>query len=305
MIVCLKRLRAGLAACAAMVALGACAAEVAPRADFVGRIDWPRSAHHLGGFSGLEVSADGTAFVAISDRGGLVRGQLLRDGDTLVGVTQDPPLVLPDDLTRPKEGDWADVDVFPMDAEGLAMDADGRLYISFEGFHRVTAYDTALHAADLVRATAFDRMIGNSGFEALAIDPQGRLVTLPERSGRLTRPFPVWRYDRGSWTQPFSISRSGGFLPVGSDFGPDGLFYLLEREFTGFAFRTRIRRFDLGEDRVLSEETLLETPAHRHGNLEGIAAWRDSAGAIRLTLLSDDNFRGFQRSEFVEYRVAD
>lgn len=294
----LSRLRAGLAACVAFLGLAACAAEDAPRAEFVSRIDWPPSAHQSGGFSGLEVAADGVTFAAISDRGMLVRGRLIREGGALVGVEQDPPQPLTDPRGLPLEGARTD-------AEGLAMDADGRLYVSFEGFHRVIAYDMPLHATALERPAAFHGLIGNSGFEALAIDPQGRLVTLPERSGRLTRPFPVWRYDKGQWSQPFSISRSGGFLPVGADFGPDGRFYLLEREFTGLAFRTRIRRFDLAEDRVLSEETLLETPPHKHGNLEGIATWRDAAGAIRLTLLSDDNFRSFQRSEFVEYRVAE
>ena len=31
----------------------------------------------------------------------------------------------------------------------------------------------------------------------------------------------------------------------------------------------------------------------------------DSSGALRLTMISDDNFRAFQRTEFVEYRIAD
>lgn len=294
----LHRLRAGLAACVALVSLAACAAEVGSRAEFVSRIDWPASAHHLGGFSGLEVAADGIAFAAISDRGALVRGRLIRQDGRLVAVEQDAPEALTDARGLPLTGARTD-------AEGLALADDGRLFVSFEGFHRVVAYDPPLHATTLDRPRAFDGLLGNSGFEALAIDGQGRLYTLPERSGRLTRPYPVWRYDRGAWTQPFSISRSGGFVPVGADFGPDGRLYLLEREFTGLAFRTRIRRFALTEDRVVSEETLLETPPHRHGNLEGIAAWRDATGAIRLTLLSDDNFRSFQRSEFVEYRVAE
>lgn len=293
-----KHLRAGLATCVALVALGACAAEVTPRAEFVGRIDWPASAHGSGGFSGLEISADGIAFAAISDRGALVQGRLIRQDGRLIGVEQDPPQALTDAGGLPLTGARTD-------AEGLAVDDQGRFYVSFEGIHRIVAYDSSMHGTVLERPRAFDRLIGNSGFEALAIDAQGRLITLPERSGHLSRPFPVWRHDADGWTQPFAISRSGGFLPVGADFGPDGLFYLLEREFTGLAFRSRIRRFALGQDRVLTEEVLLETPAHRHGNLEGIAAWRDGRGAIRLTLLTDDNFRSFQRSEFVEYRVTD
>jgi hypothetical protein len=36
-------------------------------------------------------------------------------------------------------------------------------------------------------------------------------------------------------------------------------------------------------------------------NLEGLSVWRDIAGQIRLTLISDDNFRLLQRTEIVEY----
>ena len=31
--------------------------------------------------------------------------------------------------------------------------------------------------------------------------------------------------------------------------------------------------------------------------------WRDDLGRIRLTMVSDDNFRFFQRTEFVEYAL--
>jgi hypothetical protein len=48
---------------------------------------------------------------------------------------------------------------------------------------------------------------------------------------------------------------------------------------------------------------LLETATGTYDNLEGLAVWRDDAGAIRLTMISDDNFKSFQVTQFVEYRV--
>ena len=39
----------------------------------------------------------------------------------------------------------------------------------------------------------------------------------------------------------------------------------------------------------------------RHDNLEGLAVTRAATGQIRLTMISDDNFNPFQRSEIVEY----
>lgn len=65
-----------------------------------------------------------------------------------------------------------------------------------------------------------------------------------------------------------------------------------------------MRRFTLGPNGVVAEETLLLTPVGRHGNLEGLAVWQDAEGAIRLTMVADNNFRAFQRSEIVEYRVT-
>lgn len=293
-----RRLRALALVCGSLASLGACGAEVGPKVQFISHLDWPPGAHRIGGFSGLELSDDGTRFTAISDRGFIVTGRFHRAGAKLTAIEEDAPGPLRNVQGAPVSG-------LETDAEGLAIGPDGQLYVSFEGLHRVRAYPSPERSRALPTPGAFAALQGNSGLEALAVDGKGHLYTLPERSGRLTRPFPVWRFDGSRWAQPFSIPRSGGFLPVGADFGPDGRLYLLEREFTGFAFRSRVRRFVILGDRITAGETLLETPRHRHGNLEGLSVWRDATGAIRLTMLSDDNFRSFLRSEFVEYRVTD
>ncbi|MFV0299754.1 MAG: esterase-like activity of phytase family protein, partial [Paracoccus sp. (in: a-proteobacteria)] len=142
-------------------------------------------------------------------------------------------------------------------------------------------------------------------FEALAIAPDGTLLTLPERSGKLTRPFPVWRWRDGTWDQPFSVPRNGDWLAVGADIGPDGRFYLLERDFKGLlGFRSRVRRFDLSETELTNERTLLESFPLQYDNLEGISVW-DDGSEIRMTLISDDNCGFLQRTELVEFRVTD
>lgn len=276
--------------------LTACTARDAPHAVPAGRAVFPKD-RTLGGFSGLEVSADGLSFTAISDGGRWVTGAFLRENGRLRGIAPQAsqPLVGPDG--RPLRDDQAD-------AEGLAIAADGRVFVSLERDHRILADATTARAERLPLLTAFAGFQDNAGIEALAIDARGHLYTLPERSGRLTRPFPVWRYD-GTWQQVFSISRSGGFQPTGADFGPDGRFYLLERAFSGISFRSRVRRFTLDGDRIVAEETLLLTAPHKHGNLEGLSVWRDGAGMIRLSMIADDNFNSFQRNEIVEYRVME
>ena len=54
-------------------------------------------------------------------------------------------------------------------------------------------------------------------------------------------------------------------------------------------------------DRVATEEELFASLPGVYDNLEGIAVWRDDAGGLHLTMISDDNFIFFQRTEIVEY----
>lgn len=264
-------------------------------ARFLGSHAWQEDSPDFGGLSGIDLADDGSSFTAITDRGHLLRGRILRDGEDITGVALDSMVEQTDTTGRPLPPDLRD-------SEGLALLPDGTLCISYEGLARILCTapgDTApRRIPDHPRFAALQI---NSGLEALAVDPLGRLYTLPERSGALDRPFPVWRWDGTSWDSPFAIPRSEGFLPVGADFGPDGRFYLLERSFNGIGFRSRVRSFDVTGDRLSDARTLLDTIVLRHDNLEGIAVWRDDAGRIRLTMVSDDNFRRFQRSEIVDY----
>ncbi|MFA5580772.1 MAG: esterase-like activity of phytase family protein [Paracoccaceae bacterium] len=269
------------------------------RAELVGQYTWRDPSPLFGGMSGLDLAPDGSDFVAVSDRGAIATGRLLRQDGQISGVAD---LAL-NPLLRPGGEPLRE---FETDAEGVARSADGRIFVSFEGLHRVWAYADATGPAErLPQHDDFAQMQLNSSLEALAIDDQGRLYTLPERSGEWTRPFPVYRFDGDGWEQPFSLRRDGKFLAVGADFGPDGKLYLLERHLAFFGFQTRVRRFVIEGDAVLSEETLLQTGTGAHDNLEGIAVWRDPDGAIRITMISDDNFHPFQRTEFVEYRLKD
>jgi len=267
-------------------------------AQHVGTWVWRSNAARFGGFSGLELSADGLSFAAVSDRGTLAQGRLQRDAaGRIIGVTPATLLPLQDSKGQALTGRLAD-------AEGLALAPDGSLYVSFEGYARVARYpDPAGPAERLPRPEAFDSMQNNSSLEALAIGPDGALYTLPERSGAKDRPFPVWRFKGGQWDQPFALPRDGAWLPVGADFGPDGQFYLLERDFFGIGFLSRVRRFAIDGNTVSGGEVLLQTRTALHDNLEGIAVWQDADGAIRLTMISDDNFLWVQRTEFVDYRL--
>jgi len=293
-------------ALALIVALPACAA------DHLGSHVWQPGWDGAGGFSALWLAPDGRDFVALSDRGSWVRGTLSRDGDGAVDgveVAARGPLLRStgDDLRR-----------LETDAEAITRVGDA-FYISYEGEHRVIRHDTLEDPPErMPQHPDFVEMQTNSGLEALASDAEGNLYAIPERSrakggrrlplgapivpGGGEHPFPVYRFDGEDWDVAFSIPREGAYLVAGADFGPDGRLYLLERDFAVIGFRTRIRSFAPdGTDARIE----IESPLRAHDNLEGLSVWRDEAGRLRVTMLSDDNLRSIQITEFVDYVLSD
>ena len=297
------RKRAFLAVTAGLVLIAGLegSASPTPPPGFLDAFHWKMDAPHFGGFSGLEVSKNGRDITVLSDRGAYTTGQISRDGTgRIVAISIKAVQLLQGADGKPLKPDFSD-------SEGIAVAADGSVYVSFEGHARVLHYaKLGGPAQNLPSPRDFKAMQKNSALEALAIDAAGTLYTLPERSGAVDKPFPVYRFKGGKWDKRLKIPRAGGYLAVGADFGPDGKFYLLERDFRGLAgFSSRLRRFTLGAKGFDKGETLLETPVGLYDNLEGVAIWRDAAGHLTATMVSDDNFKFFLRSQIVEYQLPD
>jgi hypothetical protein len=283
------------------LACGACAAGAAsPRMTLDAELTWSEPYAEFGGFSGLAVAPNGRDFTVISDRGTWATARFLRDADGRlegVALADKGPLRAIDGEALGGED---------VDAEALVIGPDGGAWVSFEAFHRIRHYPDLTEPAERVPAHPdFPRLQGNSGLEALAIDAEGTLYAIPERSGRSERPFPVYRLRDGAWDQRLRLRRDGPFLVSDAAFGPDGRLYLLERDFEWLGgFRSRVRRFELGPDGFGAETTLIETRFGELDNMEGIAVWQDPEGRTRVILVSDDNFFPLQRTMFAEYVVT-
>ncbi|QCO58039.1 esterase-like activity of phytase family protein (plasmid) [Pseudorhodobacter turbinis] len=282
-----------------MLALGGSAAPKRPP-GFIATYVWQSDDPKHGGFSGIEISADGLDFTVISDRAGWTKGRITRDAQGNVTAMHAAPVAPLRDVND------AQLTGQRADTEGMARGPNGQTYISFEGhaFARIMIFDDLTGPGrDLPRPPEFATLRNNGGLEALAIDADGALYTLPE-SPRGGGPLPLYRYADGRWSQTLHLPRTKGFDPVGADFGPDGRFYLLERGFHGlFGFSSRVRSFALNSDGFHDARIEMQSPAGTYDNLEALAAWRDAKGDIRLTMMSDDNFFWPQRTEVVEYRV--
>lgn len=281
-----------------LMMLAGCGHQVTAETKRLSSAVWTNSDPRFGGFSGLELSDDGKRLTTISDRGGVITTATLIRTDGHLTEISEPQFQR---LLRPNGKPRSEF----LDAEELALAVDGTMSISVEGpHHRIfqAKRDTEFRFDRLPRHPDFAALQPNSSLEALAIGPDGALYTIPERSGRASRPFPVYRLRDGEWDIPFRIPRRGSFLMVGADIGPDERFYVLERHFTGIGFQSRVRRFEMDGT---GEETLLETANGTHDNLEGISVWRDAEDHLRMTMISDDNFRFFQQTQIVEYQISD
>ncbi len=293
-----------LAACAAggasLPADGA-RADDAGAAVFVGRHVWRSDLPEFGEFSGLHMT-DGRGFVTVTDNGRIGRGSLQRDGaGRITAVRLDAFEPLRNAAGEPLRNDDAD-------AESVVVARDGRIFVAFERDHRVKVYDRLGGPGQaLPRHPDFARLRNNLGIEAMAMDANGTIYATPEMPPRgwSAGDHPVYRFRDGAWDDRLRITRTMLYLPVGAAFGPDGAFYLLERNFVPvLGFSSRVRRFAIGEDAITGGEVVLETPRGRYGNLEGLAVWRDGQGALVLTMISDDNRNPAMPTEWVEYRIG-
>lgn len=272
--------------------------------EYLGIFEWQRPEPYFGGLSAIEIAEGGTDFLVIGDNAQTLRGRFERKEGLISAANVGWIGALRGSGGVPLF-QAGDPDV--MDSEGLAGGVDGPFYVSFEVLPRIWRYDSVDGPAiPLPLYRPLLHWAGNGAFEALAVDAAGTLYTIPEGRRSRLRAFPVYRFRDGVWSKPFAIKASDRYFPVGADFGPDGRLYLLERRHHGFLrFSSRVRRFRIDGDTLTEDTRILQSDPGQFDNLEGIAIWAEPGGALRMTLISDDNFLALQETQIVEFRLTD
>ena len=287
---------------ASLVALILAATPIAAEPGFqqISNFVWDRPEDYFGGWSAIEVTDNGTAFTAIGDNAQLFQGTFERENTQITGVDWAPVGALQgtDGVAFHRKG----IEKIG-DSEGVAHLPNGQFAVSFERFPRILLYDgeTAMSRIELPREAA--SLPENGGVEALAVDPGGRLIAIPETIPKNAPGFPVWRQTTTGWETLGHMTRSQGFRPVGADVGPDGTLYLLERAFHLVGFQNRIRAFDL-KDFDPDGTPIWTAPLRAFDNLEGLSVWADQDGYLRFTMISDDNHLRLQETQIVEFRLT-
>jgi hypothetical protein len=249
----------------------------------------------LGGLSDIAFLS-GDRFAAVADEGGqLLFGRLVVDpSGRLVGVADVEAKQLLDADRKPL------VEKVASDAEGLAALAGGDWLVSFERRHRIWLYPArggAPTAAPMPQASFPD----NEGVEALAAYPTaGRDAYLvgAEQSGQmwLCRLSGACRE-----TSPRAPPADGFGLTAIATYGRRSV-ALLYRAFEPEIGNTIVVRLidDPMTNAPIVNELTLRAPLTRD-NFEGLAAVMSTGGALRLFLLSDDNFSETQHTYLMAF----
>lgn len=265
-----------------------------PPVQLVARLDLPLAPGGINDFSGI-ATRDGVTLTLLSDHGFLLTARLQRGyGQQITGIQYLHQVPLMDAQGIALHG-------ARHDSEGLAIGPDGRIYVSFEQHNRVTTFARpGAPEQSLGEHFDFERMRAGRGMEALALAADGSLYAIPERPARATYGFPSYRLRNGEWEGSFRLPQDGTFLPVGADFGPDGLLYVLERDEGAQGLRSQVRRFAV-RGRAISEPLVVMRSAYgQFPNLEGLSVFRDWSGRIRLLMVSDDDLALGPRSEIID-----
>ncbi len=285
------------------------------RLEFRGGLTMTSPDARFGGFSGFIIAPDGRQFLAVSDEGHWLSGEITYASKAPSGITNarmGPLLGLNGaPLNRKRDADAEELALLSGNlSHGVAL-------VAFERNHRLVRYPIINGA--LGRPTALvalppesKRMPSNDGIEAVTVlrgGPfQGAILAfaedLKDKDGHLIG----WLLGKGA-PKRLAIKDMGGFALTGATSLEDGSVLLLERRFRiseGVKMRLRhIPAVELKPDHVIEGETLIASDmGYEIDNMEAIAVHTGARGETVVTLISDDNYnKFFQRNLLLQFTL--
>jgi hypothetical protein len=264
----------------------------------------------FGGISALRVQADGSRFIAISDKGRWLRGRIVYDGTRPVRIAdaEMAPALGPDGRPLAARG-W-------YDTEAIAEDG-GTLYVGIERVNRIVKFDYGRHGlaarAQIVPVPAgMATLPNNKGLECLTMAAKtsplaGTLIAISERG--LDADGNIKGFLIGGRTPgDISYKRHDEFDVSDCATLPSGDLLVLERKFrwsTGVQIRMRrIASASVTPGALVDGPLLLDVDmGFQIDNMEGLSVHTLPSGEIVLTLISDDNFSILQRTLLLQFTL--
>lgn len=270
---------------------------------------------NFGGWSGLVLEGDGRRFLAVSDAGAWMTGEITYKGPAPSGIAHARigPLLAMDggNLKRGRD----------RDAEAVALMSGifdrARILVAFEQNARIAAYDFSI-ASGVSPTKGFlglpdvkAHLSRNGGLEAMTMvkggPHAGAVVVFAETTHDAEGNLRGWVLNQGRPALPIKLKDIGGYAICDVVALEDGSLIVLERRFSwlqGLYMRLRLLPAEkIGRDEPLAGEVLLEADLTQEiDNMEGLAVSRDANGTAILTLISDDNFNhALQRTLLLQF----
>lgn len=294
-----------------------------PKKTRFGRLTWrgglvlTSPSSNFGGWSGLALGPSGKSFLAVSDAGAWMSGQISYDaGGEPTGMrsVRIGPLeaLSGGPLKRSRD----------RDAEGLTLlkgtPEKGEVLVSFERNHRIGRF--GIGAKGLFQPLGYldlpagikKRLHSNSGLEAISVlrggPNEGALVAFAESLHDRDGDHVGWIWVKGR-PEAFYLTNPGDFSVTDAAALPDGGLIVLERRFRwseGVKARLRLIKHDeLRPGAHLKGETLLDADMGQEiDNMEGVAVHTGRGGEALVTLISDDNFnKVLQRTLLLQFAL--
>lgn len=266
----------------------------------------------FGGLSGLAF-IDATRFVMVTDEGRFVSGSAdLTDG-VLSGLSDVEIDVIRnsggDPLPRKFAQDSEAVEVIVRDGEPSAV------RVGFEHLTRVADFDMrdgrpGGAAREVAIPDWLTDLRTNESIESVCIAPPASPVagsTLIITEGHIRVPG-AWaatllgEADRGD----LGLAREGWVNPTDCAFLPNGDLLVLERSFAFLTFTVQIRRIaaaDVRAGATMEGDILLRHAGGEVDNFEGLGVRVLSDGETRVSIVSDNNFLGIQRTLLLDFAL--
>jgi len=285
------------------------------RLEFRGGLVLTSSDKNFGGLSGIAVDPDGRRFLAITDEGHWLGGELAYSGNAPSGIARarmgEISAMSGRALTRKRDAD----------CEGIALVSgtltNGMVLLSFERNARIGRFPVVNGilqppAGYLKTPPEAKRFKSNRGFESVTVVPggplKGSVLAFAERYTDGNGHHTGWIWQQGE-PRPIYLRDVDGFDVTDLAALGDGSIIVLERRFRwteGVQMRLRLIKADaLIPGSVLDPEVLLAADMMSEiDNMEGLAVHRSPQGDVVLTLVSDDNFNSFlQRTILLQFTL--
>jgi hypothetical protein len=265
----------------------------------------------FGGLSAIRLDAKGQRFLALSDQGHWVSGEIVYDGPRMIGIgnAEIGPLLDADGTVLASLELW--------DSESLALEGN-QAFVGIEDANVIMRYDLA-DGGLAARGTRLDlpeikRLDSHNGLEAMTFMPAvsdypGVVLAVAEDTpGRDAGTIPAFLIDPEGRIETLSFVKSGRFRITDLTFLPDGDLVLLERAqsiWSGLDIRLRkIPYLSIRAGVALDGEILFVANPHDHvDNFEGISAHQTAEGDMVLTLVSDNNYSVLQRTLLMQFKL--